>query len=211
MKIFISIILPIVIFASLYMAFWLGTQLDPNNHEIGAVSIAPPSAINAPQGYGVMINGVMVHRVGPAAIYPPLGINGAVNPDVTQGNIQSTICKSGWTATIRPPASYTNKLKAKQLVALHYEDTKKSDYEEDHLISLELGGNPTSEQNLWPEKYPVARQKDQTEDFLKRQVCSGKITLVEAQSKIVDDWFLVYQTNIAGKLGAAPVIDVDDN
>ena len=31
-----------------------------------------------------------------------------------------------------------------------------SDYQEDHLISLELGGNPTDPRNLWPEPYPRA-------------------------------------------------------
>ncbi|MFF3517985.1 hypothetical protein [Streptomyces sp. NPDC002573] len=37
---------------------------------------------------------------------------GAYNPDVTQSNIHSTICVSGWSATVRPPTSYTNPLKA---------------------------------------------------------------------------------------------------
>jgi hypothetical protein len=38
---------------------------------------------------------------------------GMLNPDVTQANIRSTICRHGWTDTIRPPTSYTNALKAK--------------------------------------------------------------------------------------------------
>ncbi len=36
---------------------------------------------------------------------------GAVNPNVTQDNIQNTICVSGYTTQIRPSTSYTNKLK----------------------------------------------------------------------------------------------------
>jgi len=43
----------------------------------------------------------------------PVRTPGVLNPDVTQGNIRSTVCKSGWTTTIRPPVSYTNALKAK--------------------------------------------------------------------------------------------------
>ena len=35
-----------------------------------------------------------------------------------------------------------------------------SDYQEDHLISLELGGNPTDPRNLWPEPYPRAADVD---------------------------------------------------
>jgi hypothetical protein len=37
---------------------------------------------------------------------------GSYNPDVTQSNIHSTICVSGWTDTVRPSTSYTNPLKA---------------------------------------------------------------------------------------------------
>jgi hypothetical protein len=58
-----------------------------------------------------------------------------VNPTVTQSNIQDTICKSGWTATIRPPASYTNALKKQQLAAAKWKDKAPSHYEQDHLIS----------------------------------------------------------------------------
>lgn len=42
----------------------------------------------------------------PAALVP-----GAVNPAVTQANIQRTICVPGWTRTVRPPVPYTNALK----------------------------------------------------------------------------------------------------
>jgi len=34
---------------------------------------------------------------------------------VRQRTIKTTICKHGWTATIRPPTSYTNKLKLQQM------------------------------------------------------------------------------------------------
>ena len=40
---------------------------------------------------------------------------GATNPEVTQATINTTICQSGWTATIRPPASYTTSLKKTQM------------------------------------------------------------------------------------------------
>jgi hypothetical protein len=107
---------------------------------------------------------------------------GVLNPDVTQANIASTICKSGWTRTIRPPVSYTNELKLKQMH--HYgRPGKLSDYQEDHLISLELGGNPTDERNLWPEPYPRAREVDQIENELNAKVCSGRMSLAEAQRR----------------------------
>ncbi|MFG2935874.1 hypothetical protein [Streptomyces sp. NPDC048282] len=58
---------------------------------------------------------------------------GDFNPDVTQSTIDSTICVSGWTATVRPSSSYTTALKKKQIVEYGYTDTSTSDYEEDHL------------------------------------------------------------------------------
>lgn len=45
---------------------------------------------------------------------------GVKNPAVTQENIQDTICVNGWTATVRPPSSYTNTLKKKQIDQYHY-------------------------------------------------------------------------------------------
>ena len=41
----------------------------------------------------------------------PVRTPGVLNPDVTQANIRSTICRHGWTSTIRPPSSYTDALK----------------------------------------------------------------------------------------------------
>jgi hypothetical protein len=107
---------------------------------------------------------------------------GVVNPTVTQANIRSTVCRHGWTETIRPPVSYTNALKAKQM-RQYGESGSPSDYQEDHLISLELGGNPTDPRNLWPEPYPRASDVDKIENELNAEVCSGQLTLAQAQQR----------------------------
>jgi hypothetical protein len=112
----------------------------------------------------------------------PARTPGVLNPDVTQANIRSTICRTGWTATIRPPVEYTNGLKAKQM-RVYGETGSLSDYQEDHLISLELGGNPTDPRNLWPEPYPRATDVDKIENELNSEVCSGQLTLAQAQQK----------------------------
>lgn len=124
---------------------------------------------------------------------------GAINPNVTQENIHSTICVSGWTATIRPPVSYTNKLKASQMAGAYKSEvamfgTAPLGYEEDHLISLELGGNPTDPKNLWPQPYAGTNShtKDVLETKLKTLVCSGKITLAVAQHAIATNWVAAY-------------------
>ena len=105
---------------------------------------------------------------------------GSLNPDVTQDTIGQTICVRGWTATVRPPTEYTNGLKAEQM-PLYGESGSPSDYQEDHLISLELGGHSTDPRNLWPEPNPRAREVDRIENELNARVCSGKLELREAQ------------------------------
>ena len=112
----------------------------------------------------------------------PVRTPGVLNPDVTQANIRTTICKSGWTRTVRPPVEYTNALKRKQM-RLYHELGPASAYQEDHLVSLELGGNPTDPRNLWPEPYPRAAAVDAIENELNAKVCSGALTLADAQRK----------------------------
>ena len=110
---------------------------------------------------------------------------GATNQDVTQGTIHSTICITGWTKTIRPPVDYTNRLKREQMAAWQLPGTP-ADYQEDHLISLGIGGNPTDPRNLWPEPLPHAEEVDTLERDLRLQVCDGKITLADAQRRIAE-------------------------
>ncbi len=120
---------------------------------------------------------------------------GLTNPDVTQANIKRTICKSGWTKTIRPPTSYTNNLKRQQIAEYRYRDKKLASYEEDHIISLQLGGHPRDPRNLWPQPYNVtcgARVKDVIETKLKRMICAGDITLIQAQQMIAVNWVAAY-------------------
>jgi hypothetical protein len=118
----------------------------------------------------------------PAVAADPVRTPGVLNPDVTQATIRSTICKRGWTRTIRPPVEYTNALKRKQMRVYH-EHGPPSAYQEDHLISLELGGDPTDARNLWPEPYPRASAVDRVENDLNARVCAGALTLVDAQLK----------------------------
>lgn len=107
---------------------------------------------------------------------------GALNAQVTQSTIRATICRRGWTRTVRPPVSYTNALKRRQLRAYGLRGPP-SAFQEDHLISLELGGDPVDPRNLWPEPYPRAAAVDRIENDLNHRVCAGSLTLVEAQRR----------------------------
>jgi hypothetical protein len=118
----------------------------------------------------------------PAVVADPVRTPGVLNPDVTQATIGTTICVQGWTRSVRPPSEYTNALKLRQMRA-YGEIGPLSAFQEDHLISLELGGHPTDPRNLWPEPYPRAARVDAIENELNAQVCAGSLTLTQAQEQ----------------------------
>jgi hypothetical protein len=125
----------------------------------------------------------LTQRAGaPTVVADQVRTPGVLNPDVTQATIGTTICVQGWTRSVRPPTEYTNALKLRQMRA-YGESGSPSAYQEDHLISLELGGHPTDPRNLWPEPYPRASHVDTIENELNAQVCSGSLTLAQAQQK----------------------------
>lgn len=89
---------------------------------------------------------------------------------------------------MRPPESYTEPLKLAGIKRYGYADTKPHDYEEDHLVSLELGGAPKEPRNLWPERPRSPNPKDKVENRLRREVCKGTLSLARAQHEIATDW-----------------------
>jgi hypothetical protein len=118
------------------------------------------------------------------------------DPRVTQANIGSTICTRGYTTTVRPPVSYTEGLKRRQMVAYDRKGPISS-YEEDHLIPLEIGGDPTDPHNLWPEPRAgapestpgrTASDKDLVENAAHAAVCTHQMALGEAQRAMASDW-----------------------
>ncbi|MDP5225922.1 MULTISPECIES: hypothetical protein [Arthrobacter] len=120
----------------------------------------------------------------------PICTPGAVDPAVTQGDIDSTICTSGYAATVRPPASVTGKVKSDSL--REYAQSASNTTELDHLISLELGGT-NSVSNLWPEQNKAGatgttNPKDEVENILHKAVCSHWTTLAAAQEAIASNW-----------------------
>ena len=117
---------------------------------------------------------------------------GALNPAVTQGDINLTICKSGWTQTVRPSERITEQEKRLSLAA--YGDRQPlGDYEYDHFVPLELGGATNDPRNLWPEPGASPNPKDAVEDYLNREVCEHKMTLAHAQAAIAANWIAIYR------------------
>jgi len=112
----------------------------------------------------------------------------AIDPAVTQDNIDSTSCISGYTKTVRPLVSVTEPLKLESMKSYGFTDSP-SNYEFDHLIPLELGGAPDDMKNLWPEPHSSSFIKDGVENYLHDQVCSGNMDLKTAQNEIATNWF----------------------
>jgi len=115
---------------------------------------------------------------------------GALNPQVTQATIGRTICRRGWTSTVRPPESVTEPEKLASLRAYGARGPA-SDYEYDHFVPLELGGATNDPRNLWPEPGASPNPKDAVEDELNRAVCDERMTLAQAQHAIVTNWVLL--------------------
>jgi hypothetical protein len=114
-----------------------------------------------------------------------------LNPAVTQDNIAVTICTPGYAASIRPPVSYTNRIKRRLMSTVGLPWAKARDFELDHRISLVLGGHPKDPDNLMLQAWSGpdgGHAKDRLEMRLKRMVCAGQIPLHEAQTCIYNDW-----------------------
>ena len=132
----------------------------------------------------LLIRAVARQSSGPGAFAARQALTpGVLNPEVTQATVGRTICVRGWTRTIRPPSSYTSDLKLVQMREYGFSGSA-SQYEEDHFISLELGGHPTDPRNLWPEVRPQANDVDEVENDLNARVCSGDLSLAKAQQKL---------------------------
>lgn len=117
----------------------------------------------------------------------------ALTPGAVTNLDRSVICVPGYTKKARhvTPAM---KREVFRLYGIDIKKIKTSDFEVDHLISLELGGN-NSIKNLWPESYKTAinaRQKDRLENWLHRKVCKGQMTLRSAQRAIRTNWIMTY-------------------
>jgi hypothetical protein len=113
--------------------------------------------------------------------------------DIIQGVTKDQVCQPGYARGVR---SVTTSTKNKVFASYGVISRLAGEYEVDHLVSLELGGS-NEISNLWPEAAeptPGFHEKDQVENYLHDQMCSGAISLEEAQIQIATNWLAVYQS-----------------
>ncbi len=145
-----------------------------------APSVAAPSAL----GQRTKTSGCVSHN----ALPDPACTPGAIIPTATKDQI----CQPGYSKNVRDvPTSEKDQVYAEYGITSH----SAGEYEVDHLISLELGGS-NDIANLWPEPaqpVPGFHQKDQVENYMHDQMCSGAVSLQQAQIQIATDWLAIYK------------------
>ena len=110
-----------------------------------------------------------------------------------------------YASSIRPPENITETEKGASALAYGYTGSFQTG-EYDHLIPLEVGGDPNDPANLWVEPNDISgatttsNSKDVLENRLNSLVCSGQLTLFAAQLAISFNWATAYQTYV----GALP-------
>lgn len=104
-----------------------------------------------------------------------------LNTEVTQANIDQTICKQGWAKEHRPLYAFT--WSVKRMWSSHPEW-----YELDHIIPIELGGNAYNLTNLQLQRWKDAFAKDDQENKLHDLVCQHKMLLKDAQEYFYRVW-----------------------
>lgn len=150
----------------------------------------PPSVTGGAYPHHCVARAVPVNELLPDPACTP----GSLGDDVTQATIRVTICSHGWTATVRPPSSDTDRVKTAAMVAYGENPSARRSTELDHEIPLELGGS-NDVSNLWPEPSDLRlaqfrNRKDDVENALKSAVCTlvRPIALLDAQRAIATDW-----------------------
>ena len=164
------------------------TSNGQNNPQVGITIPVPsgstvPSSGTAQLGKQTKTSGCEAHGGLPDSACTPGAIFTNATPDV--------ICVSGYTRTVRNvPFSEKDQAYAEYGITYH----TAGEFEIDHLVPLELGGT-NDIANLWPEAAsptPGFHEKDQVENYLHDQVCSGAMSLKDAQKEIATNWLTAY-------------------
>ena len=146
------------------------------------VAPPPPGAGGLTLGKRTKTSGCVSANGLPDAACTP----GAIFPSATVDQV----CRPGYSTSVRDvPPEEKNQVYAEYGITSH----SPGQYEVDHLISLELGGS-NDIANLWPEPAdprPGFHEKDKVENYLHDQICTGRMTLPQAQSLIATNWLSV--------------------
>jgi len=124
--------------------------------------------------------------------------NSNLTPGLASTEDENLVCQRGYAERVRPRGALWRRLKEEVFAryGIAYQDrdaigangVREPEYQVDHLIPLEIGGSPTDLRNIWPQPTGPALRKDRIENALHELVCSGKMSLKQAQDAIARDW-----------------------
>ena len=180
------------------------TQNQPPQGTVGSSPTAPTNSIRLTMKYIIIflivlsVNAVAQDFSNKTLVYPfyPRDAKGEVYKNMTT----EELCEHGYTKRVRAVNA-----RLKKEVFKRYGVTRGhfGEYEVDHFISLELGGDNSIE-NLFPQPYEIylnvngkdmkmgAREKDVVETSLHKRICRGELTPKEAQDIITTNWVGYY-------------------
>lgn len=120
--------------------------------------------------------------------------NPVLTPGVVRGGLSlQTICTTKWGQDRR---AVTAAMKREVFTSYNMSNSvPPCPCEIDHLISRELGG-ADDVKNLWPQPYTGiwnAHMKDRLENRLHKEICAGRMNLLDAQGEIARDWTKLFK------------------
>lgn len=110
---------------------------------------------------------------------------------VTQTTIVDTICVPGYVDRVLPSFEIQMRQKERLLKQRSIDASFAAEYALDHRMPVLLGGSPNSPANLDLRRWEGSagqRRKERLAVYLKRCVCTGDITLKDAQTAMSGDW-----------------------
>ena len=134
----------------------------------------------------------------------PVCTPGAIRDDIDPEHLELTVCKPGWSGSVRPPKTETDRLKTQAMRAYGVPASERKTTELDHQIPESMGG-ASDVKNLRPEVSDLhgagfRNSKDGVEDTIHTWVCSGhRDRWADAVIAINTDW-----TTAERKLGIKP-------
>ena len=174
-------ILPLLAVAAMLMVLAVLTACKTGGGSVP--SSTSSSSITPTIGKRTKTSGCVVQGKLPDSVCTP----GAIIPTATKDQI----CVPGYSKNVR---NVTTAEKDQVFAEYGIKSHPTGAYEVDHLISLELGGS-NDIANLWPEAAdpkPGFHEKDKVENYLHDQVCSGAVSLQQAQIEISTNWLAIY-------------------
>jgi hypothetical protein len=120
--------------------------------------------------------------------------SGAFNPEVTQETLEQTVCVPGYTKAVQPSTSVTYFVKQKLLKRSNRDRAEAFEYKLDHIVPVALGGHPSKIENFELRRRGAEsrKRKSEIEAKLHCLVCSGEVTLTDAQREFSNDWQAAY-------------------